>query len=185
MDLWSTAPWASWSEALTVDVGAVIHAAHCCSISPMSSSSSDQSTMTCQHAKGSLIETPPLLRGGGVFGFFFFFIGSAWASCFPCDGYRCLGVFSTTSSDEDDELLSEGGPAGAWVARASMPFGQVPSDTSKTYTARSYPQVFKNMFQHQQDLTLQGLPTVHSYQWWWIHDDVCHSLPHVAQFGIT
>ena len=141
--------------------------------------------VTCWHTEGSLIKIPPLLRGGRVFGLFFFFIGSAWAGCFPHDGCRRLGVSSTMSSDEDDELLSEGGPAGAWVARASTPFGQVPSGTSETYTARSYPQVFKKTFQHQQDLTLQGLPTVHSYQWWWIHNVVCHSLPRVAQFGVT
>ena len=167
-----------------VSVGAVIHAARCCSISHASSSSSDQSTMTCQCAEGSLIEIPPLLRGGRVFSFLFFFIGSARAGYFPRDSCRCLGGFSTTSSDEDAELLFEGGPARAWVAQASTPFGQVPSSTSKTYTARSCPQVFKKTFQHQQDLTLQGLPTVHSYQWWWIRDAVCHSLPRVAQFGV-
>ena len=79
--------------------------------------------MTCRRAKGSLIEIPPLLRGGRVFGFFFFFTSSARASCFPRNSYRRLGVSSTMSSNEDDELLSEGGPARAWVARASMPFG--------------------------------------------------------------
>ena len=79
--------------------------------------------MTCWRAEGSLIEIPPLLHGGGVFGVFFFFIGSTQASCFPRDGCQHLGVSSTTSSDEDDELLSEGGPAEAWVARASTPFG--------------------------------------------------------------
>ena len=168
-----------------VSVGAIIHVARCCSVSLASSSSSDQSVMTCRRAQGSLIEIPPLLHGGGVFCFFFFFTGSTRAGCFPRDGCRCLGGLSTTSSDEDDELLSEGGPAGAWVARASTPFGQVPSSTSKTYTARSCPQVFKKTFQHQQDLTLHGLPTVHSYQWWWIHDAVCHLLPRVAQFGVT
>ena len=78
--------------------------------------------MTCQRAKGSLIEIPPLLHGG-VFSFFFFFTGSARAGCFPRDGCRHLGGFSTTSSDEDDELLSEGGLAGAWVARTSTTFG--------------------------------------------------------------
>ena len=142
--------------------------------------------MTCWCAKGSLIEIPPLLHGGGVFGFFFFFFtGSAQAGCFPCNGCRQLGGFSTTSSYEDDEMLSKGGLARAWDVRASTSFGQVPSGASETYTTRSYPQVFKNMFQHQQDLTLQGLPTVHSYQWWWICDTVCHSLPCVAQFGVT
>ena len=50
------------------------------------------------------------------------------------------------SSDEDDELLSDGGMIGAWVVWASMPFGQVPSGTSETYTARSCPQVFKKTF---------------------------------------
>ena len=79
--------------------------------------------MTCQCAKGFLIEIPPLLHGGRVFGFFFFFTGSAQASCFLRDGYRCLGGFSTTSSDEDDTLLSDDGPTGAWVAQASTPFG--------------------------------------------------------------
>ena len=172
-------PWAGRLEALTVGVGAVIRAPRCYSVSPTSSSSSDQSAMTCWCAEGSLIEIPPLLRGGRVFGFFFFFIDSAQASC------RCLGGFSTMSSDEDDELLSEGGPAGAWVAWASTPFVQVPSSTSKTYTARSCPQVFEKTFQHQQDLTLQGLQPVHSYQWWWNRNVVCFWLPRVAQFGVT
>ena len=79
--------------------------------------------MTCRHAEGSLIEIPSLLHGGGVFSFFFFFTGSARAGCFSRDGCRRLGVFSTISSDEDDELLSEGGLAGAWVARTSTTFG--------------------------------------------------------------
>ena len=169
VDLWLAMLWAGRSKDLVVGVGAAIHASRCYSILPMSSSSPDQSAMTSRHAEGSLIEIPPLLRGGGVFGFFFFFIGYAQADCFPRDGCRRLGVSSTTSSDEEDELLSEGGPARAWVAWASMPFGQVPSSKSKTYTARSYPQVFKKTFQHEQDLTLQGLPT----------------LPHVVQFDVT
>ena len=78
--------------------------------------------MTYRRAEGSLIEIPPLLPGGGVFGFFFFFTGSAQAGYLPRNDCRCLGVSSTMSSDEDDELLSKGGPAGAWVARASTPF---------------------------------------------------------------
>ena len=91
--------------------------------------------MTCRCAKGSLIEIPPLLHGGGVFGFFFFFTSSARASCFPRDGCRRLGVSSTVSLDEDDELLSKGGPVGVWFAQASTPFDQVPSGMLETYTA--------------------------------------------------
>ena len=167
-----------------VGVGAVIHVARCCSVSPTSSSSFDQSAMTCRHVEGSLIKIPRLLHGGRVFGFFFF-TGSAQDGCFPRDSCRCLGVSSTMSSDEDDELLSDGGPAGTLVGGASTPFGQVPSGTSETYTTRSCPQVFTKTFQHQQDLTLQGLHTVYSYQWWWIHDVVCSLLSYVAQFGVT
>ena len=168
-----------------VGVGVVILAARCHSISPASSSSSDQSAITCWRAKGSLIEIPPLLRGGGEFVFFFFFTSSFWGGCFPCNGSRHLGGFPTTSSDEDDELLFDDGLAEAWVPWASIPFVQVPSGMLETYTARSCPQVFKKMFQHQQDLALQGLPMVHSYQWWWICDVVCHSLAYVAHFGVT
>ena len=89
--------------------------------------------MTCRCVEGSLIEIPPLLGGGGVFGFFFP-TGSARVVCFPHGGCQHLGGFSTTSLYEDNELLSEGGLAGAWVARASMPFVQVPSGMSETYT---------------------------------------------------
>ena len=78
--------------------------------------------MSRRRVEGSIIEIPPLLHGG-VFSFFFLFTGSAQAGCFPRDGYRRLGFFSITSSDEDDELLSEGGLVGAWVARSSTPFG--------------------------------------------------------------
>ena len=64
--------------------------------------------MTFQRAEGTQIEIPPLLHGGGVFGFFFFFTGSARAGCFPRDGYRRLVVSFTTSSDKDEELFSKG-----------------------------------------------------------------------------
>ena len=90
--------------------------------------------MTCWLAEASLIKMPPL-GADGLFGFFFFFIGFGRADFFPHGGCQRLGAFSTTSSDEDDELLSDGGPAGALVRGASMPFGQVPSDTSETYKA--------------------------------------------------
>jgi len=86
------------------------------------------------------------LGAGGFFGFFFFFAGSSRASSFLHGGYRRLGRFSTMSSDENDELLFDGGTTGAWVGRASTPFGQVPSGTLEIYTARSCPQVFKKAF---------------------------------------
>ena len=114
---------------------AAIRATHCYSVSPLSSSSSDHSEMSRRRVEGSIIEIPPLLHGGRVFSFFFFFTGSARAGCFPRNGCQYLGGFSSMSLDEDDELLSEGGPARAWAARASMPFGQVPSGTSETYIA--------------------------------------------------
>ena len=73
------APWAGRSKALAVGARA---------------------------AGGSLIEIPPL-GAGRLFGFFFF-IGSSRAGSFPCGNFQCLGGFSTMSSDEDDEMLSNG-----------------------------------------------------------------------------
>ena len=111
-DLWPVAPWASQSEALAVGARAAIHAARRCSILLTSSSSFDQSTTTCRLAGGFLIEIPPF-GAGGLFGFFVFFASSSRAGPFPRDGCRRLGGFSTTSLDEDDELLSDGRMAGA------------------------------------------------------------------------
>lgn len=104
-----------------VGVGVTIHAARCCSVSPLSSSSSDQSTTTRQRAEGSLKEILPPLHGGGVFIFFFFFTRSSRAGCFPHVACRCLVGVSTTSSDLDDELLSDGGPTSSWVGWVSTP----------------------------------------------------------------
>ena len=112
MDLWPVVPCAGRSEALVVSAGVAIHTARCCSILLASSSLSNQSMMTYWLARGSLIEIAPL-GAGGSFDFFFFFAGSSKAGSFPRGGCRYLGGFSTMSSDEDDELLSDGRTVGA------------------------------------------------------------------------
>ena len=106
------APWASRSETLVVGARVAVRIACRYSVLHVSSSSSDQSTMICWMAGGSLIEIPPL-GVGRLFGFFFFFAGSSRACSFLHGDCRCLGGFSTMSSDEDNELLSDGGTAGA------------------------------------------------------------------------
>jgi len=84
-DLWLEVLWASQSESLAVSAGAAIRTARRYSVSPASSSSSDQSVTTCRLAGGSLIEIPPL-GAGGLFRFFFFFAGSSRAGSFPRGG---------------------------------------------------------------------------------------------------